>query len=83
MRDYLRIRIRLMTQVHRENLVVAKRPGTRLFLAGSTKTGVGFEGPSERTIFFQSSTAEAELKAMRIPAENFELRPAKWSAQIN
>ena len=71
-----------MTQLNRDNLVVARRPGTRLFLAGGPSLGVGFEGPSERTIFFQKETAEQELKRIRVPLDSVELRPAKLSAQL-
>jgi hypothetical protein len=71
-----------MTQMVREGLVVAKRPGSRLFLAGGVRSSPAFEGPSERTIFFNSKTAEAELRAMRVPPSSVELIGATLSAQI-
>ncbi len=71
-----------MTIVKSEDLVVARRPGTRLFLAGGPKSPPSFEGLSERTIFFRDTTAEQELKALKVPLETVELRPAKLSAQI-
>ena len=71
-----------MTQMTREDLVVAKRPGTRLFLAGGVRSNPAFEGPSERTIFFARDTAEAELRAMRVPPDTVSLIPAVLSAQI-
>jgi hypothetical protein len=71
-----------MTEMVREDLVVARQPGTRLLLAGGVKSPAAFEGPSERTIFFRHETAEAELKAMRVPVEDVELVPARLSAQI-
>lgn len=72
-----------MTQLTREGLVVARRPGTRLFLAGGVKSPPAFEGPSERTIFFRHDTAEKELKAMHVPLWAVELRPATLSARIS
>lgn len=72
-----------MTQLSREHLVVARRPGTRLFLAGGPKSPPAFEGPSERTIFFGADSAEEELRKLRILPEMFELRPAKLSLEIN
>jgi hypothetical protein len=71
-----------MTSMTRDGLVVARRPGSRLFLAGGPKSPLSFQGASERTIFFQSAAAETELKAMRIPLESVELVPVKLSAQI-
>jgi hypothetical protein len=71
-----------MTQLSRDRLVVARRPGTRLFLAGGPKSPPAFEGPSERTIFFGHDTAEEELRKLRITPEMVELRPAKLSLQI-
>jgi hypothetical protein len=71
-----------MTQLTREDLVVARRPGSRLFLSAGPKTPLAFEGPSERTLFFRQDTAEDELHALKIPLDSVELRPAKLSAQI-
>jgi hypothetical protein len=71
-----------MTQLTRDNLVVARRPGTRLFLALGHKSSPALEGPSERTLFFKNDSAEEELRAMRIPPDSLELVPAKLSAQI-
>jgi hypothetical protein len=71
-----------MTQLTREGLVVARRPGTRLFLATGVKSPPAFQGPSERTIFFRNESAEAELRAMRVPPESVELVGAKLSAEI-
>jgi hypothetical protein len=71
-----------MTQLTRDGLVVARRPGTRLFLALGPRSHPSLEGPSERTIFFKSASAEEELRAMRVPPDTVELVPAKLSAQI-
>lgn len=71
-----------MTQFSREGLVVARRPGTRLFLAGGVKSNPAFEGPSERTIFFKSETAEQELRAMHVPPDTVELIGAKLQLAI-
>jgi hypothetical protein len=71
-----------MTQFSRDGLVVARHPGSRLFLAGGVRSHPAFEGPSERTIFFKSETAEAELKAMHIPPSSVELVGAKLSLAI-
>ena len=72
-----------MTQLTREGLVVARRPGSRLYLSAGPKSPLSFEGPSERTLFFQRETVETELHALRIPLDSVELRPAKLSAQIS
>jgi hypothetical protein len=66
----------------KRDVVVAQRPGTRLFLAGGPQMPTSFEGPSERTIFFQRDTAEMELRRLRIPFASVELRPAKLSVQV-
>lgn len=71
-----------MTKVSRDGLVVARRPGTRLFITGASGSRPVLSGPSERTIFFQPETAEAELRRMGIPPESVELVGAKLSAQI-
>lgn len=71
-----------MSKLSRDNLVVARRPGTRLLLAGGPFLGISFEGLSERTIFFQEETAERELKRLRVPVDSVEFRPAKLSAQV-
>lgn len=71
-----------MTQLTCENLVVARRPGTRLFLAGGPRMSPSFEGPNERTIFFRHETVERELRRLSIPKESVELVGAKLSAQI-
>jgi hypothetical protein len=71
-----------MALINREDLVVAKRPGTRLFLAGGVRSNPAFEGPSERTIFFKHDTAEQELRAMHVPMENVVLVGAKLSVNI-
>jgi hypothetical protein len=66
----------------REDLVVAKMPGMRLFLAGGSRSSPSFEGPSERTIFFPKDQAEAELKRIRIDPSTVELKPASLEVQI-
>lgn len=58
------------------SLVVARRPGTHLMLAGSSGMSPQFEGLSHRTIFFTEETAEAELRKLRVDPESVELRRA-------
>lgn len=71
-----------MAKVERDGLVVARRPGTRMFLAGTYGFAPSFEGPNERTIFFRPEQAESDLRRMRIPFESVELRPAKFSLHL-
>lgn len=71
-----------MTEINRENLVVARKPGTRLLLAGGPRMDTSFEGPSERTLFFARDTAEEELRRLRVPLDRVEFRPASLRMQI-
>lgn len=72
----------MSVQIDSNELVVARQPGTRLFLAGVSGAGPVFEGPSHRTIFFEPHQAESELRRMRVPAETVELKPARMKAQL-
>ena len=62
-----------MAQFSREGLVVARQPGTRLFLAGVSGMAPSFEGLSHRTIFFSPDEVDERLRAMKVDPESVEL----------
>ncbi len=71
-----------MSKIDQKPFLVARRVGSRLLLAGGPSIGLGFEGLSERTIFFREGDAERELRRLRVPLESVELRKAKLTAHV-
>lgn len=71
-----------MTKISREGLLVARMPGSRMFLAGASGSRPVFEGPGERTIFFRKESAEKELRAYGVDPTTVELKPAMMSLEI-
>lgn len=71
-----------MTKVKRDGLVVARMPGSRLFLAGASGSRPTFEGPGERTIFFRPESVDRELKKYGVDPSRVELKKAGLEVNI-
>ncbi len=71
-----------MTKMTHDDLVVARRPGQRLFLAGGAKTPVAFEGISPRTIFFRREEFERELKRLGVSKDSVQPVPASLEVVV-
>jgi hypothetical protein len=71
-----------MTKIRREGLLVARMPGSRMFLAGASGSRPVFEGPGERTIFFQRETVDKELRSYGVDPTTVELKPAMMELEI-
>lgn len=72
----------MIRTVDRDNLFVAKRVGTNLYLSATPKSPVNYGPLSETTIFFTDKKADEELKHLRIDPRDVSLIPARMHAEV-
>lgn len=66
-----------MKPVIKDDLVVARKAGQRLFLSGTARSGLTFQGMGEKTLFFRTEEFDEEIKRLGVSPSQIVKTPVE------